>query len=231
LPKQDRKPVIIGVAVIALLLIGVLVFALTRGGGDGSKVVLQAPATTVATATSVASTAPSTSTATTSSTTTRASASSVTTATTGTLAGATFTDPTNVYRIRVAPTWQDSTVIGGLQTWATGTGSSKFRDSVNVLIEKLPIDVSMDDYLAASVKNAPKSLPSFVEISRSVNTVNGKVLGQLDFTSNQNSPLRHRAVVLIKGRNAIVVTYTAEPDRFDAESVKVQPYLTSVEGV
>jgi hypothetical protein len=57
------------------------------------------------------------------------------------------------------------------------------------------------------------------------------VLGQLDFRSNQSIPLRHRAVVLIKGRNAIVVTYTTEPTRFDAESVKVQPYLTSVEGL
>jgi hypothetical protein len=153
------------------------------------------------------------------------------TPTTAALGGTTFTDATNVYRLRVAPGWQDATVVGGLQTWSTGTSSNVFRDSVNVLIEKLPNDISMEDYLAASVRNAPKSLPSFVEVGRSVNTVNGKVLGQLDFRSNQNIPLRHRAVVLIKGRNAIVVTYTTEPTRFDAESVKVQPYLTSVEGV
>jgi hypothetical protein len=149
-----------------------------------------------------------------------------------TLPGTTFSDAANVYRVRVAPTWQDVTTAGGLQTWTTGTSSAQFKDQVNVLIEKLPSDISMDDYLAASVKNAPKSLPSFVEVGRSVSTVNGKVLGQLDFRSTQNGvALRHRAVVLIKARNAIVVTYTAEPGRFDAESANVQPYLTSVEGV
>ena len=76
-----------------------------------------------------------------------------------------------------------------------------------------------------------RSLPSFAEVGRSVTNVNGKVLGQLDFRSNQQIPLRHRAVVVIKGRNAIVVTYSVQPERFDAEIAKVQPYLTSVEGV
>jgi hypothetical protein len=221
-PPRDRRPMIIGAAVIAVLLIGAIAFAVSRGGDDDGDVLSQSTATSAATATTVATTTV----ATTLPSTTRPPA-----PTTAALEGSTFSDPTNVYRLRVAPTWQDATTIGGLQTWSTGTGSSVFRDSVNVLIEKLPADISMDDYLAASVKNAPKSLPSFVEVGRSVNTVSGKVLGQLDFRSNQNIPLRHRAVVLIKGRNAIVVTYTTEPARFDAEVVKVQPYLTSVEGV
>ena len=225
-PRQkDRKPVIIGAAVVLLLVVGAIAFAATRG--DGGDNVLQTPGTTRTTATSVTSTIP----ASTAATTSRPTGSTVATTVGGTLAGSTFSDSTNVYRLRVAPTWQDVTTSGGLQTWVTGTGSAAFKDQVNVLIEKLPVDISMDDYLAASVKNAPKSLPSFVEVGRSVNTVNGKVLGQLDFRSTQSVPFRHRAVVLIKGRNAIVVTYTAEPDRFDAESTKVQPYLTSVEGV
>ena len=219
---------IIGAAVIAVLLIGVLAFVLTRDGDDDGDVVSLSPSTSASTATTVSPS--SVSTATTQPPATTATATTAT-ATTAALGGTTFTDPTNVYRLRVAPAWQDATVVGGLQTWSTGTNSNVFRDSVNVLIEKLPNDISMDDYLAASVRNAPKSLPSFVEVGRSVNTVNGKVLGQLDFRSNQNIPLRHRAVVLIKGRNAIVVTYTTEPTRFDAESVKVQPYLTSVEGL
>ena len=230
LPKKNRKPAIIGAAVVALLILGALAFAVTRGG-DGNKVVLEPVAKTTATPTSVTTTTAATTAGTATTVKSTTPGTSVATTAAGTLPGTTFTDPTNVYRLRIAPTWQDATVIGGLQTWATGTGSSTFRDSVNVLIEKLPIDVTVEDYLAASVKNAPKQLPSFVEVSRSVSTVNGKVLGQLDFRSNQNVPLRHRAVVLIKGRNAIVVTYTAEPDRFDAESAKVLPYQNSVEGV
>jgi len=217
----------IGAAVIAVLLVGLIAFALTRGGGDDDgDVVSQTPGTTTATATSTATATTAVAT-TVGASTTRPPAPTTAPA----LAGSTFSDSTNVYRLRVAPAWQDATVIGGLQTWATGSSSNAFRDSVNVLIEKLPTDISMEDYLAASVRNAPKSLPTFAEVSRSVNTVNGKVLGQLDFKSNQNIPLRHRAVVLIKGRNAIVVTFTTEPARFDAEVVKVQPYLTSVEGV
>jgi hypothetical protein len=205
------------------------VFALTRGGGSDD---LAATASTVPTVSSTVSAVTTGATATTGATTSRPAATTAAAPTTAApLAGTTFTDPTNVYRVRVPPTWSDATTIGGLQTWATGTSSSVFRDSVNVLIEKLPGDISMDDYLAASVRNAPKSLSSFVEVSRSVSTVNGKVLGQLDFKSSQQIPLRHRAVVLIKGRNAIVVTYTAEPARFDAEVSKVQPYLQSVEGV
>jgi hypothetical protein len=233
-PPKDRKPMIIGAVVVAAILVGLIAFIATRGGDDGGDVVSQSPATTTAVATtgSVATSATSTrSGSTTVTTTSRPAATTVTTTAANALPGTTFSDPTNVYRLRAAPTWQDATVIGGLQTWSTGTGSSVFRDSVNVHIEKLPSDISMDDYLAASVKNGPKALPSFVEIGRSVNTVNGKVLGQLDFRSNQSIPLRHRAVVLIKGRNAIVVTYTIEPGRFDAEIGKVQPYLTSIEGV
>ena len=236
-PTTNRRPMIIAAAVIAVIAIGAIAFAVSRGGDDAGDVVVQTPVTSLAsgvtTSQSIAATTTSspTTTSTATTTTTRNASTSVATTTASTLPGTTFTDPTNVYRLRVAPTWQDATTIGGLQTWSTGTSSSVFRDSVNVFIEKLPGDISMDDYLAASVKNAPKSLPSFVEVGRSVNTVNGKVLGQLDYRSNQNIPLRHRAVVLIKGRNVIVVTYTTEPARFDAESVKVQPYLTSIEGV
>ena len=220
-PPRDRRPMVIGAAVIAVLLIGLIVFVLSRGDDDSGDVVSQSPATSAATATTtvattaVATTAPPT--------TTRPPAT-----TTTTLPGSIFSDPKNVYRLTIGPTWQDATVAGGLQTWATGTSSSTFRDSVNVFIEKLSTDISMEDYLAASVKNGPKSLPSFVEVGRSVNTINGKVLGQLDYRSNQ---YRYRAVVLIKGRNAIAVTFTTEPARFDAEVVKVQPYLTSIEGV
>jgi hypothetical protein len=215
-PPRDRRPMVIGAAVIAVLLIGVIVFVLSRGDDDSGDVVSQSPTTSAATATStVATTVPPS--------TTRSPATTATT-----LPGSTFSDPANVYRLRIGPTWQDATVAGGLQTWATGSSSSTFRDSVNVFIEKLSSDISMEDYLAASVKNAPRSLPSFVEVGRSVNTINGKVLGQLDYRSNQ---LRYRAVVLIKGRNAIAVTFTTELARFDAEVVKVQPYLTSIEGV
>jgi hypothetical protein len=220
----NRRPMFIGAAVIAVLLIGVVAFVLTRDDDDAGDVVSQTPTTSVSVTTSVSpSTGPSAS--------TQPPATTATATTAPALGGSTFTDSTNVYRLRVAPEWQDATVVGGLQTWSTGTNSNVFRDSVNVLIEKLPGDISIEDYLAASVRNAPKSLPSFVEVGRSVNTVNGKVLGQLDFRSNQNIPLRHRAVVHIKGRNAIVVTFTTEPARFDAEIVKVQPYLLSVEGV
>jgi hypothetical protein len=220
-PPRDRRPMVIGAAVIAVLLIGLIVFVRSRGHDDGVDVVSQSPTTSASTATTtvatttVATTVPPT--------TTRPPAT-----TTTTLPGSIFSDPKNVYRLTIGPTWQDATVAGGLQTWATGTSSSTFRDSVNVFIERLSADISMEDYLAASVKNGPKSLASFVEVGRSVNTINGKVLGQLDYRSNQ---YRYRAVVLIKGRNAIAVTFTTEPARFDAEVVKVQPYLTSIEGV
>ena len=221
-PAPNRRRLFIGLSVLAVIAIAALAFALTRGGDSDD---LDAAATTTAAVRSTVAPA-------TASTTTAPPATTASASTTGAPpAGTTFSDATNVYRLRVAPTWSDSTVIGGLQTWTTGTGSTVFRDSVNVLIEKLPGDISMDDYLAASVRNAPKSLPSFAEVNRSVSTFNGKQLGQLDFRSNQNIPLRHRAVVLIKGRNAIVVTFSAEPDRFDAEASKTQPYLTSVEGV
>jgi hypothetical protein len=224
---KSRTPMIIGAAVIAVLVVGVIAFAATRGGDDDK--IGQSSGTAIATTTNGATTRVATTSPT--ATTTRAPATTVAT-TVNTPAGTTFTDATNVYRVRVAPTWQDATASGGLQTWTTGTSSSQFKDQVNVLIEKLPSDISMEDYLAASVKNAPKSLPSFVEVGRSFNTVNGKVLGQLDFRSTQNGvALRHRAVVVIRGRNAIVVTYTAEPGRFDTESANVQPYLTSIEGV
>ena len=219
-PPRNRRPMIIGAVVIAVLLIGVIAFALSRGDDDSGDVVSQSPTTSAATATTTVATTVAT---TLSPSTTRPPAS-----TTTTLPGSTFSDPANIYRLRIGPTWQDATVAGGLQTWATGASSSTFRDSVNVFIEKLSTDISMEDYLAASVKNAPRSLPSFVEVGRSVNTINGKVLGQLDYRSNQ---LRYRAVVLIKGRNAIAVTFTTELARFDAEVVKVQPYLTSIEGV
>jgi hypothetical protein len=101
---------------------------------------------------------------------------------------------------------------------------------VNVFIEKLPSDIRWTTTSRRRSATAPKSLPSFVEIGRSVNTVNGRssansTTGRVRNSAAPSGGGPHQGAQRVRGD----VHHRAH--RFDAESVKVQPYLTSIEGV
>lgn len=145
--------------------------------------------------------------------------------------GAKFVDPNGSYQWVVPPAWE-TTTSGPARVWFTGKSSPQFRDNVNVLSERLTTDMTAADYLKLSVSNAPKLLPSFSELSRTTFDVNGRQVAQIDYRSNQAGlNLRHRALMVVKGRNAITITYTTQPERFDAEIGAVQPFLATIEAL
>ena len=215
-PPKDRKPLIIGAAIVLLLVGAPSLCPL----GVTVAISPQTPGTTGLGAATRAHTIPVEAV-----TTSRPTGSTVATTVASTLAGSTFSDSTNVYRLRVAPTWQDVTTGGGLQTWVTGTGSAAFKDQVNVLIEKLPVDISMEDYLAASVKTR-RSRCRHRRVRRSGTRERRFRSTRLPF---KNAFRFSSAVVRIKGRMR-----SSSPQRTEAsirpESTKVSR-SDSVEGV
>ena len=232
-PRPERKNRALLIAgVVGVLALLAAVFAFTRNGEDDSATApspSQAAGSTVRSATTApgASAIPPTTGA-------RPATTAAPATTAGTpLTGTAYADPAGQYRLLLAPTWEPAgSTTPNIVSWFTRAATTTFRDNANVLVEKLPSDVSMSTYLAASVSNAPKTLQSFVEVNRSTQNINGKTVGQLDFTSTQQGlQLRHRAIVVIKNRNAVVLTYTSEASRFDVEVGAVQPYLLTLEAL
>lgn len=235
--QRSLVPWIVGAGAVLLIGGGIALWATSRGDDDtpasGTTTTARATATLPVGSTTIAGTTTTTRPPTTSggATSTTGPATTTRPATTTSIAnGVAISDP--AFRMTASARWEETRAAGLAKAWFTGGQSPAYRDNVNVVVERLPADLTVQEYVAASIRNAPGAIPTFVEIGNSVIDVNGKKLGQIDFRQTQGGlTLRHRAIISVKGRNAVTVTYTTQPERFEADVPGIMQFMTTIEAL
>jgi hypothetical protein len=107
----------------------------------------------------------------------------------------------------------------------------RFASNVNVLTEDLPFSMELDTYVDVSIRNAPKVLGSRIrELDRSeVTLANGDVGARIEWSATmQGNDLRFLQIMVVHGRAAVVVTFSALEEDFASQVGDVEPYLLTV---
>jgi hypothetical protein len=140
----------------------------------------------------------------------------------------TFKDPGGVYELDVSPKWTARTVQP--KAWTVGTGGPGFADNVNVFVEPLSGSIGLEDYLDASVANAPALIPNVDFTERETITLpSGEPAGRLEYRGTiDGRDLSFLAIVGVSPENAVVVTLTSEPDRIDEVTKDNEPYMRTL---
>jgi hypothetical protein len=143
----------------------------------------------------------------------------------------TFTDPAGVYRVDVADSWREAT-IDQPKAWIVAEVADGFAPNVNVVTEKPPSSIGLDDYLKLSVDKAPQIIQDFtLESNETITLTSGDQGGRLVYTgrSGASPTLKFLAIVALRDGRAAVATFTAPPGRFDALAADAEPYLRTLE--
>lgn len=107
--------------------------------------------------------------------------------------------------------WQLRQDVAGLQVAGTlpGQDGTAFADNVGVLLETTGRDgLTVEEYLDASVQNAPQQIKGFALVERD------DVAGTLEFTGDIGQPLHFYVRVVVADGDAFTGTFTATEATF-----------------
>jgi hypothetical protein len=122
------------------------------------------------------------------------------------------------YEITFPEGWEpgETTMMNLPVKYARRTGATEFAESVNVVVEKLPSQVGLDDYIRIGEKNMRKGLHRFRLIERSRTTLNGQAAERWIYThEGANRQLKVLVYQLVRDRYAYIITCTASADSYD----------------
>ncbi len=108
---------------------------------------------------------------------------------------------------------------------------TRFSTNVNVITEDLPFAMKLDSYVDVSIRNAPKILGSELRaLDRSeVRLANDDIGARIEWSATiQGNDLRFLQIMVVDGRSAVVVTFSALEEDFDSQVVDVEPYLLTI---
>lgn len=152
------------------------------------------------------------------------------TSTAGTAPGGTYTDPSG-FAITYPSSWQVRKDVAGLKVFGIVPGgqSADFADNLGVVTETTgKSDLTVKEYLDASVKSAPKLITGFKVVQRSTRTVSGEKQGLLEYTGTTSGRSLHfLGVVVVKKGVAYTATLTATPSTYATVLPASQPVLAS----
>ena len=158
--------------------------------------------------------------------------------TTTTLPGQDFEGPRHNYMLRVNSAWPHHAdmPIQGIETWQVVDAANGFAPNMNVVVENLPSELSVDTYLhanTASVKNATAVLAGATIIGEQVvNGAYGQQLGRMEYTASvQGHALHFIAIVAVHKKTGVVATFTSPDDRFAQIRALVEPYLLTLRAI
>lgn len=114
--------------------------------------------------------------------------------------------------------------------WFTDEGAPEFDANVNVLIEPLGAEMTIQEYLDVSVANGPSQVSGFTPVDvRPVRLANGELGGRLEYTGEfRGQTFQFLAIVSIDGAVAAVATYTNVADAYAGAVAGVEPYLLTL---
>lgn len=94
--------------------------------------------------------------------------------------------------------------------------NDQFRETINVVVERLPYRMSLDKYVEISNQNASREIPG-IKIGRStLTTINGRDAMREECTFRMNGvKLKSLVYVFVVGRRAYAISCGAEPHTYD----------------
>lgn len=144
-----------------------------------------------------------------------------------------FSDPAG-WTIAVDPAWefQQSDEFTG---WFTGTGSSGFRDNVNVALEDLASPLALDAYVVAATGfiNTQATEVEIVDQRRLVGDdgVEVHVITWLGAVGGASQRLAFVQAMTVTATKAYVATFTSQPGRLLELATVIGPYLATIRGI
>jgi hypothetical protein len=103
--------------------------------------------------------------------------------------------------------------------------SDKFRENVNVLVQKLPDKMTLDQYTKMSLEQAPTLITGFDLLDQGSTQLAGRPARRVHYRGEQGSfRLEWEQVWTVLGGQAFILTYTADRGRYGA-------YLRTAEAI
>ena len=143
--------------------------------------------------------------------------------------GQVHVDPA-AFRIVFPQTWRLRTDVPGLAVVGVPPGQAgPFADNVGVIGEDTgSADLTVEQYLSAAQRLAPRAVEDFQAVSRAVRTVTGRPQGLLEYTSRAGGrALHHLAVVVLRPGRACAATLTAAESTYAELLPAAAPVLAS----
>jgi len=146
--------------------------------------------------------------------------------------GELFTDPQGTYTIAVDPTWVERHGISTADTefWVIDESSSEFSPTIQLSTALNPTELSLEDYLEASIAGTDLILDDFILLdSGTVSGESDRALGMMEFQAVTSGLNLHFLVFIgLSDDHAVVATLTASPETFEEYRVILEPYLLTL---
>ncbi|MFV1989874.1 MAG: hypothetical protein ACC652_03940 [Acidimicrobiales bacterium] len=143
-----------------------------------------------------------------------------------------FTDPEGFYEMVVSKEWTTAHgIIGeGIELWGVAPGMDGFTPNINAVLQPLPIQMSIKEYLDTSIAAAPQYMADFQLVRQE--TLTGRdnnKLAVMEYTGTVDGlELHFLGVFGLRGDEVIIVTLGAPPERYDTVAQEIEPYLLSL---
>ena len=129
-------------------------------------------------------------------------------------AATTYTDKTYNFSVTPPVGWTQGSVKGVAVIFGSPTTQGGFRPNLNVAVEDLPSEVSLEDYGKAGDAQFVKAIPDAKKIGTRRTRMGGyPAISQVVVGSVQGHQLYFTQTFAIVGKRAYVLTGTTTPDR------------------
>jgi hypothetical protein len=142
-----------------------------------------------------------------------------------------FTDPERRWAMRISASgWAPLTNPGFRGSfWSTGKIANGFAANVGVIVQDLPNSMSLEDFIALSETNAAKSVGDYKTITSGVVAREaGGSIGRIEYTATIGRKLHFLAYFVVRGRRAVIATYTSTAEGFASTVAPIEPYLRTL---
>lgn len=99
-----------------------------------------------------------------------------------------------------------------------------FFENVNILVEKLDKEYTLDEYYNANLQGLTQNIVNFNLVEQKNVDLNGVPAMRIEYTWGDSSKVTTYQFIFVKGDKGFVVTFTATPDTF----AKYQPIFDKI---
>jgi hypothetical protein len=141
-----------------------------------------------------------------------------------------FIDPAGGYTLTAGPTWvhaPSGSIAKGIEYWFVGTAENGFAPNLNILAQTTGL--SLQEYGALSLRNAPKQIAGFKLVSSKAITSSAGPMLRFEYLGTYSGiHLHFLAFVVVSAGTAYVATFAAPTARYKGLVTEVEPYLLTL---